>query len=85
MMKLRRLVTVAAALAVAASAALAAGWAGHQAVPAAASTRAAQGIRKIKHVIVILQENRSFDSYFGTTRTMPTPREPDKSLITPIW
>ena len=26
----------------------------------------AQGIQKIKHVIVILQENRTFDSYFGT-------------------
>jgi phospholipase C len=25
-----------------------------------------QGIHKIKHVIVIMQENRSFDSYFGT-------------------
>ena len=24
------------------------------------------GIRKIKHIIVIMQENRSFDSYFGT-------------------
>src|SRR6478752_712334 len=24
------------------------------------------GIQKIKHVIVIMQENRSFDSYFGT-------------------
>jgi phospholipase C len=24
------------------------------------------GLRKIKHVIVIMQENRSFDSYFGT-------------------
>jgi phospholipase C len=24
------------------------------------------GIRKIKHVVVIMQENRSFDSYFGT-------------------
>jgi len=24
------------------------------------------GIRKIKHVIIIMQENRSFDSYFGT-------------------
>ena len=30
-------------------------------------TRAsAVGIRKIKHVIIIVQENRSFDSYFGT-------------------
>ena len=27
---------------------------------------AATGIHKIKHVIVIMQENRSFDSYFGT-------------------
>jgi phospholipase C len=25
-----------------------------------------EGIRKIEHVIVIMQENRSFDSYFGT-------------------
>ena len=24
------------------------------------------GIHKIRHVIVIMQENRSFDSYFGT-------------------
>jgi phospholipase C len=26
----------------------------------------AQGIHKIKHVIVVMQENRSFDEYFGT-------------------
>ena len=32
--------------------------------PVAASTGPA-GIHKIKHVIVIMQENRSFDSYFG--------------------
>ncbi len=25
-----------------------------------------QGIHKIKHIIIIMQENRSFDSYFGT-------------------
>ncbi len=31
---------------------------GHYVVPA--------GIHKIKHVIIIMQENRSFDSYFGT-------------------
>src|ERR671928_603246 len=24
------------------------------------------GIHKIKHVVIIMQENRSFDSYFGT-------------------
>jgi phospholipase C len=29
-------------------------------------TVAPQGLRKIKHVIMIMQENRSFDSYFGT-------------------
>src|SRR5947199_9511747 len=28
--------------------------------------RAPAGIHKIKHVVVIMQENRSFDSYFGT-------------------
>jgi phospholipase C len=27
---------------------------------------AAQGIHKIKHVVIIMQENRSFDNYFGT-------------------
>ena len=32
---------------------------GHQAVPLS-------GIHKIEHVVVIMQENRSFDSYFGT-------------------
>src|SRR5918912_654077 len=25
-----------------------------------------RGIHRIKHVVVIMQENRSFDSYFGT-------------------
>ena len=38
--------------------------------PAASSSTAAgsmaQGIGKIRHVVVIMQENRSFDSYFGT-------------------
>jgi phospholipase C len=31
-----------------------------------AADPAPEGIHKIKHVIVIMQENRSFDSYFGT-------------------
>ena len=31
-----------------------------------ASETRGQGIHKIQHVIVIMQENRSFDSYFGT-------------------
>ncbi len=33
---------------------------------AARGTTPAAGIHKIRHVIVIMQENRSFDSYFGT-------------------
>jgi phospholipase C len=37
------------------------------AVPGARATPAeGEGIHKIQHVIVIMQENRSFDSYFGT-------------------
>jgi phospholipase C len=28
--------------------------------------RVPRGIHKIKHVIVVMQENRSFDEYFGT-------------------
>ncbi len=31
-----------------------------------AGNTANSGIHKIKHIIVIMQENRSFDSYFGT-------------------
>jgi phospholipase C len=34
------------------------GWTGD-------STNAAAGIHKIKHIVVIMQENRSFDTYFG--------------------
>jgi phospholipase C len=33
---------------------------------AAPGALAAEGIHKIQHVVVIMQENRSFDSYFGT-------------------
>ncbi len=33
---------------------------------AAAAPEGPEGIHKIQHVIVIMQENRSFDSYFGT-------------------
>jgi len=34
--------------------------------PSPSAATSPVGIHKIKHVIVILQENRSFDSYFGT-------------------
>src|SRR5213080_3162653 len=32
----------------------------------AAAKRPLTGIHKIRHIVVIMQENRSFDSYFGT-------------------
>src|SRR5579875_1149434 len=32
----------------------------------ATASRSAPGIGKIRHVVVIMQENRSFDSFFGT-------------------
>ena len=71
----RRALTVAAAVALAATAA---GCTGSPATsPAAAgagrvsggptgSYLVPAGIHKIKHVVVIMQENRSFDNYFGT-------------------
>ncbi|HEX3227036.1 MAG TPA: alkaline phosphatase family protein [Gaiellaceae bacterium] len=34
--------------------------------PAAAHSTSLTGIHKIRHVVIIMQENRSFDSYFGT-------------------
>src|SRR5947209_8084630 len=35
--------------------------------PSAAAPHAApDGIHKIKHVVIVMQDNRSFDSYFGT-------------------
>src|SRR5271165_719246 len=39
---------------------------GVSAPPEGASALRLHGIHKIRHVIVIMQENRSFDSYFGT-------------------
>ena len=39
---------------------------GSSATPPQQSTAGLTGIHKIQHVIVIMQENRSFDSYFGT-------------------
>src|SRR5205807_3197332 len=37
-----------------------------RATKAAVSLPPAIGIHKIQHVVIIMQENRSFDSYFGT-------------------
>jgi len=66
-MRLRLLLTAGAAAALAAGTAFSVGVsdAAHGSV-ARTTTPALQGIHKIQHVIVIMQENRSFDSYFGT-------------------
>ncbi len=49
---------------------VACGQAAHKTVGPASATASAttngSGIHKIQHVVVIMQENRSFDSYFGT-------------------
>src|SRR5579864_4027463 len=63
-MRIRLVVAASAAAAVAASLAVTIGSAGASAARPAKAP--AQGIEKIKHVIVIMQENRTFDSYFGT-------------------
>jgi phospholipase C len=49
-----------------AAAALTAACSGGGTSAAPPHTAAATGIHTIKHVVVIMQENRSFDSYFGT-------------------
>jgi phospholipase C len=61
-----RSTAVAVVAAVAAAGLLAAACTGSTVNPPAAAAASDTGIHKIKHVIVIMQENRSFDSYFGT-------------------
>src|ERR1051326_7614573 len=39
---------------------------GSPATPSAQSLAGLTGIHKIQHVIMVMQENRSFDEYFGT-------------------
>ena len=39
---------------------------GSPATPSAQSLAGLTGIHKIQHVIIVMQENRSFDEYFGT-------------------
>src|ERR1700681_613722 len=57
---------------------------GSNAEPAATPTAVAQatGIHKIQHVVVIMQENRSFDHYFGTYPGADgIPRQGDRFLV----
>jgi phospholipase C len=35
------------------------------------SSRAEGDLKKVKHVIIIMQENHSFDNYFGTLALAP--------------
>jgi phospholipase C len=42
------------------------GPAARRRLPSAAAAVPATGIHKIRHVVIIMQENRSFDSFFGT-------------------
>ena len=67
-MRLRLLLATGTAAALAAGTAFSIGMSemAHGSITRASVTAAPQGIHKIKHVIVIMQENRSFDSYFGT-------------------
>ncbi len=57
---------ISAAMAVALGATMAVGAAAQANEQSSPRSSAASGIHKIKHVIVIMQENRSFDNYFGT-------------------
>jgi phospholipase C len=57
---------LALALAALTTVALAAGCGGGTSSSSVTSSAFTEGIHKIKHVVVIMQENRSFDSYFGT-------------------
>ncbi|MGZ4397594.1 MAG: alkaline phosphatase family protein [Gaiellaceae bacterium] len=43
-----------------------ASWSSRSRAAAVPAGRVPAGIHKIKHVVMIMQENRSFDSYFGT-------------------
>ena len=66
---LRRLLTAAGASLLAVGLLAACTTSGKPAASSSSSTSsstAAAGIHKIKHVIIVMQENRSFDSYFGT-------------------
>jgi phospholipase C len=62
----RRLAPVFLAVVIAAGVAAATMPRGHGDAEASESASVVAGIHKIRHVVVIMQENRSFDSYFGT-------------------
>jgi phospholipase C len=70
-MRPRVLLAPAAVVAVGATMALSASMQAQRAPLARPAVAAQAGISKIKHIIVIMQENRAFDSYFGTFPGLP--------------
>ena len=62
----RRLLVAAVSMVAAVTMAACTSWRAEGASPGSRSAPAVASIHKIKHVIVIMMENRSFDSYFGT-------------------
>ena len=82
--RLRLVVGIVAVVAVALGVTLTVSTRGHQpgrlqSGPTSSAARA--GITRIKHVVVVMQENRSFDSYFGTYPGADGyPRNPDGSI-----
>jgi hypothetical protein len=45
----------------------------------------ADGANKIEHVVVIVQENHTFDAYFGRYCTAKNPKAPDDPDFDPSW
>src|SRR5689334_2585104 len=45
-------------------------------VPTGAGAAPPAGLTKIKHVVVMMQENRSYDSYFGRLHSQGQPASP---------
>ena len=75
--KVRRRGAIATSVGVAQAAAPECGEAAAPAPPARARRAAAvPGVTKIKHVVVLMQENRSYDSYFGQLNTEGQPNSP---------
>src|SRR5262249_4047491 len=68
MAELTRRTFIGGAAAVTGAAAVAAGAPAARAHAAPARRRPAGGTRDIKHVVILMQENRSFDHYFGSLK-----------------
>ena len=80
--KVRRWASIGAAAAVAVSVSVVA--AAPESAGASATPAAAVGVKKINHVVVMMQENRSYDQYFGALNTEGQPAsEPEPTTGNP--